>query len=80
MSNFKRLQISESKLSRILEYNKRLHEQLDMPCIAVSEASESLIRYCNSTKDPLVPSIWGKIEKQDDPFITTTKKNCCSIM
>ncbi|ORZ15232.1 G-protein gamma subunit [Absidia repens] len=79
MSNYKRLQISESKLNHILEYNKKLVEQLDMPTIAVSEASESMIRYCSSTRDPFLPSIWGKLEKEDDPFIPHSKR-CCIIL
>lgn len=40
MSNYKRLQISESKLNHIVEYNKKLAEQLDRPIIPVSEASD----------------------------------------
>lgn len=31
--------ISEAKLKRILEYNERLKEQLELPRIPVSEAS-----------------------------------------
>jgi guanine nucleotide-binding protein subunit gamma len=31
--------ISEAKLKRILEYNERLREQLELPRIPVSEAS-----------------------------------------
>lgn len=31
--------ISEAKLKRILEYNQRLREQLELPRIAVSDAS-----------------------------------------
>ncbi|KAI8089194.1 G-protein gamma subunit [Halteromyces radiatus] len=79
MSNYKRLQISESKLNHILEYNKKLAEQLEMPCISVSEASESMIRYCNSTKDPFLPSIWGKLDSEDDPFAPVSK-GCCNII
>ncbi|ORX50804.1 G-protein gamma subunit [Hesseltinella vesiculosa] len=74
----KRLQISQSKLQKIEEYNKRLTDQLNMQCIATSEASESLIRYCNATNDPLLPSIWGKVEKEDDPYAPSTT-SCCVI-
>lgn len=31
--------ISEAKLARLLEYNRNLKEQLDIPRITVSEAS-----------------------------------------
>lgn len=38
-SNKKPYNISETKLKRILEYNDRLKEQLELPRIPVSEAS-----------------------------------------
>ena len=28
----------------------------------------SLIRYCKTTRDPLVPSVWGPVDKKDDPY------------
>jgi guanine nucleotide-binding protein subunit gamma len=31
--------VSEAKLARLLEYNKNLKEQLDIPRITISEAS-----------------------------------------
>lgn len=39
MPTKKSYNISEAKLKRILEYNERLREQLDLPRIPVSEAS-----------------------------------------
>ncbi|GAA5815780.1 hypothetical protein MFLAVUS_009295 [Mucor flavus] len=72
--------ISEAKLARLLQYNKNLKEQLDIPRITVSEASSSLIDYCNETKDPLLPSIWGAIDKKEDPFTPTNSGGCCNIM
>ncbi|KAI8991685.1 G-protein gamma-like domain-containing protein [Mycotypha africana] len=77
--------ISETKLKRILEYNERLKEQLELQRIPVSEASKSLVDYCNSTKDPLIPSIWGAVSKEDDPFAPAAGKSrsasgCCIVM
>ncbi|KAI8141068.1 guanine nucleotide-binding protein subunit gamma [Fennellomyces sp. T-0311] len=73
--------LSESKLKRINEYSQRLKEQLDMPRIPVSEAAASLIDYCNATHDPLVPSVWGPLDRQDDPFAPAGNKFlCCNIM
>ncbi|CDS11228.1 hypothetical protein LRAMOSA03491 [Lichtheimia ramosa] len=73
--------LSESKLNRILEYSQRLQQQLDMPRIPVSEASKSLIDFCNTTHDPLVPSVWGVIDRANDPFAPSRKKlPCCSVM
>ncbi|CAH1757194.1 3283_t:CDS:2 [Entrophospora sp. SA101] len=58
---------SEIKLQRIIEHNKKLREQLDLPRIKVSQASSMLIKYVQSTKDYLVPSVWGTAGTAD-PF------------
>jgi guanine nucleotide-binding protein subunit gamma len=45
---------------------------------------ESLIRHCKSTKDHLVPSVWGPVNKNEDPFSSVpaggSKGGCCSLM
>ncbi|KAI9301783.1 G-protein gamma subunit [Cunninghamella echinulata] len=71
--------ISEAKLKRLLEYNQRLREQLDVNRITVSEASTGLIDFCKSTKDPMLPSVWGPIDKKDDPFAPTNSSGCCIV-
>ncbi|KAI7832620.1 GGL domain-containing protein [Gamsiella multidivaricata] len=68
--------VSEVKLRRFLEHNQRLREQLQMPRIRVSEASQSLIGYVTSTGDPLLPMIWGS--SGSDPFVKKSSK-CCNI-
>lgn len=35
--------LSENKLKRIIEYNARLKEQLDIPRVKVSEASQEYV-------------------------------------
>ncbi|CEH15648.1 g-protein gamma subunit [Ceraceosorus bombacis] len=60
--------MSELKLRRLAEHNQRLREDLDRPRVRVSEASASLIRYCKSTRDCLVPSVWGTLDKKEDPY------------
>ncbi|KAI8639994.1 G-protein gamma-like domain-containing protein [Parasitella parasitica] len=85
LTNRRSYDISETKLKRALEYNERLKEQLELPRIPVSEASASLIEYCKSTKDPLLPSIWGPISKEDDPFAPAAGRSdgssgCCIVM
>lgn len=80
MPNRRAQNISEAKLTRLLEYNRNLKEQLDIPRITISEASTSLIAFCSETKDPLVPSVWGPIDKKDDPFAPTNNGGCCIIM
>ncbi|RDX47021.1 G-protein gamma subunit [Polyporus arcularius HHB13444] len=73
--------MSELKLRRLTEHNQRLREDLARPRIRVSEASASLIRYCKTTKDPLVPSVWGPVPRADDPYQSqgSTGKGCCVI-
>ncbi|KAH8090519.1 guanine nucleotide-binding protein subunit gamma [Filobasidium floriforme] len=69
--------MSELKLRRLTEHNQRLKEDLNRPRIRVSEASNSLIRYCRATKDPLLPSVWGSLAKGEDPY-APPQQGCCS--
>ncbi|CAO3672628.1 unnamed protein product [Rhizopus stolonifer] len=73
--------ISKEKLEKILEHNDRLKDQLSLLRIPVSEASLSLIEYCKSTQDPLLPSL--KSTNKLDPFAQATRGNksngCCII-
>ncbi|KAF9979010.1 hypothetical protein BGW42_001180 [Actinomortierella wolfii] len=71
---------TELRLQRQLEHNKRLREQLEQNRISVSQASASLIKYCQSTKDYLLPMIWGTVDKRDDPFVAQKSGCGCSLM
>ncbi|EMD38715.1 heterotrimeric G-protein gamma subunit [Gelatoporia subvermispora B] len=73
--------MSELKLRRLTEHNQRLREDLARPRIRVSEASASLIRYCKTTKDPLVPSVWGPVARNEDPYASQGGggKGCCVV-
>ncbi|ELU45007.1 G-gamma domain-containing protein [Rhizoctonia solani AG-1 IA] len=62
--------MAELKLRRVIEHNQRLKEDLARPRLRVSEAGASLIRYCKTTKDHLVPSVWGPVGKGEDPYCT----------
>ncbi|KIP08905.1 hypothetical protein PHLGIDRAFT_23297 [Phlebiopsis gigantea 11061_1 CR5-6] len=73
--------MSELKLRRLAEHNQRLKEDLNRPRIKVSEASASLIRYCKTTKDYLIPSVWGQVSKAEDPYAPQAAEGCqCVIM
>ncbi|KAG9306974.1 hypothetical protein G9A89_000888 [Geosiphon pyriformis] len=73
--------MSELKLRRLLELNQRLREDLDRPRVMVSEASTSLIRYCKNTRDYLVPSVWGPVDKRDDAYAPSGGSWwCCTVM
>jgi len=63
-----RQSMSELRLRRVLEHNQRLREDLARPRVRVSEASASLIRHCKTTKDHLVPSVWGPVGRNEDPY------------
>ncbi|KAF9965756.1 hypothetical protein BGZ70_004174 [Mortierella alpina] len=68
--------VSDVKLKRFLEHNQRLKEQLEMRRISVSEASQSLIQFVTSTKDSLLPGLWGIAPS--DPF-SKPSTGCCTI-
>ncbi|KAJ2821008.1 Guanine nucleotide-binding protein subunit gamma [Coemansia erecta] len=71
--------MSEHKLRKINEHNNRLKEQLELPRIPVSQASDALIEYTKTTKDYLIPSLWGP--PPHDPFASQTGGTCgCSVM
>ncbi|KAL2913719.1 Guanine nucleotide-binding protein subunit gamma [Polyrhizophydium stewartii] len=71
--------MSELKLRKLMEHTQRLKEQLDLPRIKVSEASQTLIQYVTTTKDSLLPSVWGPVDKKDDPF-QTGAGGCCVVL
>jgi guanine nucleotide-binding protein subunit gamma len=60
--------MADLKLRRLTELNTRLREDLDRERIPVSQASKSIITYTNSTKDFMVPSVWGTVDRKDDPY------------
>ncbi|KAL8741999.1 MAG: hypothetical protein Q9190_005466 [Brigantiaea leucoxantha] len=76
----KKQSMAELKLRRLNELNSRLKEDLERPRIRVSEASMSLIQHCQNTKDFMVPSIWGSVDKREDPYAPQQPNTCCSVM
>ncbi|KAL4067716.1 G-protein gamma-like domain-containing protein [Scleroderma yunnanense] len=72
--------MSELKLRRLTEHNQRLREDLARPRMRVSEASASLIHYCKTTKDHLVPSVWGPVSKGEDPYAPPQTGCNCVVM
>ncbi|ORY33105.1 G-protein gamma-like domain-containing protein [Naematelia encephala] len=71
--------MAELKLRRLTEHNQRLREDLARPRVRVSEASNNLIKYSTSTKDPMLPHLWGAPGKGEDPY-SPVEKGCCIIM
>lgn len=76
----KKQSMADLKLRRLNELNSRLKEDLERPRIKVSEASMSLIQYCTATKDFMVPSMWGSVEKGGNPYEPQQSNGCCSVM
>jgi len=76
----KQQSMSEVKLRRLIEYNQRFREDLDRQRVRVSEASTSLIRYCKTTRDHLVPSVWGPVDKREDPYAPSGGTCSCTLM
>ncbi|KAL1971794.1 hypothetical protein VTN31DRAFT_1882 [Thermomyces dupontii] len=76
----KKQSMADLKYRRLMELNSRLKEDLDRPRVKVSEAALSLINYCNNTRDFMVPSVWGQVDKREDPYAPTQSGGCCTIM
>ncbi|KAL8975489.1 MAG: hypothetical protein Q9197_000279 [Variospora fuerteventurae] len=43
-------------------------------------ATTRLIQYCQNTKDFMVPSLWGQVDKREDPYAPQQPQGCCSVM
>ncbi|RKF54018.1 Guanine nucleotide-binding protein subunit gamma [Golovinomyces cichoracearum] len=71
--------MADLKLRRLTELNARLREDLERERIPVSQAAKSILNYTN-TKDYMVPSIWGSIDKKDDPYTPQQSGGCCTVM
>ncbi|KAI9796729.1 MAG: hypothetical protein M1825_006515 [Sarcosagium campestre] len=77
----KKQSMADLKLRRLTELNLRLREDLDRPRVKLSEAAMGLVNYTNSTKDFMVPQIWGNIDRRDDPYSQTgDNRGCCVVM
>ncbi|KAK1462767.1 guanine nucleotide-binding protein subunit gamma [Colletotrichum melonis] len=72
--------MADLKLRRLTELNNRLREDLEREPIPVSNASKSIIAYCNSTRDYMVPSVWGAVPRGEDPYAPQQSGGCCLVM
>ncbi|KAF2234315.1 hypothetical protein EV356DRAFT_501844 [Viridothelium virens] len=77
----KKQSMAELKLRRLTELNSRLREDLDRRRIPVSEAAMDLIAFTDKEpKDFMVPSRWGTVPKNEDPYAPPSSNGCCNIM
>ncbi|KAI1378243.1 GGL domain-containing protein [Hypoxylon crocopeplum] len=72
--------MADLKLRRLTELNSRLREDLERERIPVSQAARSIIAYCNSTRDYMVPSVWGAVPRSEDPYAPQQNGGCCLVM
>ncbi|OBT63556.1 hypothetical protein VE03_06998 [Pseudogymnoascus sp. 23342-1-I1] len=72
--------MADLKLRRLTELNNRLREDLERERIPVSQAARSIIAYTNTTRDFMVPSVWGPVDKKDDPYTPQPSGGCCVVM
>ncbi|KFY07828.1 hypothetical protein V492_06788 [Pseudogymnoascus sp. VKM F-4246] len=71
--------MADLKLRRLTELNNRLREDLERDRIPVSRAAKSIIDYTNTTRDFMVPSVWGPVDKKDDPYTPQPSGGCCVL-
>ena len=45
-----------------------LRQKLRPHLLPLTPPLRSLIRYCKTTRDVLVPSVWGPVDKKEDPY------------
>src|SRR5436190_15131181 len=84
--------MTELKYRRIVDMNQKLRDDYDRPRCKTSDACNkypivsvlwllmmrSLIQYTKATKDYMVPSVWGTVDKKDDPYAPASQGGCCS--
>ncbi|CAI2191563.1 17074_t:CDS:2, partial [Funneliformis geosporum] len=58
-----RVRVSEASTRIIKQFNN-----LRLTILHGNVTFYSLIRYCKNTRDFLVPSVWGPVDKRDDPY------------
>jgi|SRR5277367_6554563 guanine nucleotide-binding protein subunit gamma, fungi len=88
--------MTELKYRRIADMNQKLRDDYDRPRCKTSDACNkyqspmfervltvcvfSLIQYTKATKDYMVPSVWGPVDKKDDPYAPAASNGCCIIL
>jgi guanine nucleotide-binding protein subunit gamma len=49
-------------------------------CRSGIDVCHSIITYTNNTKDFMVPSVWGTVDKKEDPYAPQQSGGCCVVM
>ncbi|KAK4862777.1 hypothetical protein LT330_002910 [Penicillium expansum] len=69
-----RVKVSEAALSSVQPFDSTKKRQTK------SNTFNSLISYCNNTRDFMVPSVWGQVDKREDPYAPQQQGGCCTVM
>ncbi|GKT73184.1 GGL domain-containing protein [Colletotrichum tofieldiae] len=69
-----RIPVSNASKSRLARGPSRPKEP------ATNLFSSSIIAYCNSTRDYMVPSVWGAVPRGEDPYAPQQSGGCCVVM
>ncbi|KAK9480413.1 GGL domain-containing protein [Lipomyces japonicus] len=77
----KKQSMAELKLKRLNDLVVRLTDDLNRPRVRTSEASRLVVEYTKNTRDFMLPSVWGSVDKKDDPYNPqSSSSGCCSLM
>lgn len=88
----RRLQELNARLKEDLERPRVKVQEASMRYAAVCISlplsiltTSSLITYCSQTRDYMVPSVWGQVERKDDPYNPSSQTGggsdgCCVVM
>eukprot|EP01147_Barroeca_monosierra_P000363 gene363-3719_t len=58
--------------------NEQLKAELEIDRMKVSEACKSIMNYCTTTKDPMLPSIWGRLDDKDNHY--KDRRALCNLL
>jgi guanine nucleotide-binding protein subunit gamma len=70
-----RIAVSQAA-KRCVSFAKRLNREI----ITTLTFCCSIISYTNSTKDFMVPSVWGTVDRREDPYAPQQSGGCCVVM
>jgi len=72
----------QQKLQKLNNTINRLKDQLQHPTELVSVAANSLVKYCTSNYDPLIPKAFDNFDRKiENPFTVKKNSSCnCTIL
>ena len=68
----------DARVAKLQAANTQLKSELNLERVPVSQSSNAILDFCSRTRDPMVPSVWGRLEDKDNPY--AVKKSGCTIL